>query len=751
MFRRFLRGNTESTQSDLVEIRPATTEKRDAPNGFAIPRSPVRHETSTSRDPPEEFRLKSNLPSDGIYFFGRGEEIDLGIGKLQNPLVYGTNAAVHGRFDASLIDASLPLASVPDTNEDRLPYWPSYYDCSPAQRRKYLEWLLSGRQDPEVEFGFVFIYFYGLERRVLVDRTDFMPVISEVMRLLMVYGKSNSFRRYGSSLLWMTIYLAFRGGDLPLKPLVNAIKITTSWTDETLGICLGILKSKSILLPVRLARTIAERDARSSSSVIVSRHREEFNKLFKLKYQERWGKGIQLDASKHPKRVDYFPASGSLLRNIHAADNQPIPPRPDVLGKLAQFKPLVAIWEECIESLRSFSRANRKAAGEVTAEVYETLPPELRIGEHPEEQAWLAAWEANVDQDDWPIVPVSDLAAIKNISPRDRLTKSQCNQLLATADAIGLGIEPDARITGKNYRWDERVTLFFHDGVILDDPTGYAAASVLLRLGASIAEADGTVDEGELGFINEHLQGQFNLSDAESKRLDRLQYLLLHSRSGDNSIGKALAKKLSLKHRRLVGEFLVGVAASDEVICKAEVKALRKAYRSLELEESELDQLIQRHEDAKTSTDVEKPEELHLDLDAVSKIMAETQQVATLLRAAMADEDEADDSELASAVDTPTGSLQLVSNVAVDAESIGSVDGDMIDRLDERYRPLLKSMLTEDEWSPADLRKLADEHGLMLGGAIEAINEWSTEYFGDWIIEEGDSFLVHKQLLQETN
>jgi len=36
-------------------------------------------------------------------------------------------------------------------------------------RRQGLRWLVDGRQDPNCYIGYVFLYFYGLERRLLVD------------------------------------------------------------------------------------------------------------------------------------------------------------------------------------------------------------------------------------------------------------------------------------------------------------------------------------------------------------------------------------------------------------------------------------------------------------------------------------------------------------------------------------------------------------------------------------------------------
>ncbi len=60
-----------------------------------------------------------------------------------------------------------------------------------------------------------------------------------------------------------------------------------------------------------------------------------------------------------------------------------------------------------------------------------------------------------------PLVPISRLAALKAVPPRKTLLKTQTQKLLATADCLGIGVEPDARLTGRNYRWDDVVTMFF--------------------------------------------------------------------------------------------------------------------------------------------------------------------------------------------------------------------------------------------------------------------------------------------------
>lgn len=664
------------------------------------------------------------------------------------PLVYATGAAQQGSFDASLIDGTLPVAPAGAPIEEGLPYWPNYYDCSPAQRAHYLDWLLSGKSDSDTELGYVFIYFYGLERRVLVDQADHLPIAQELIRLLPIYDSSNSFRRYASTLLWLTLYLSGQSAAVPQAIMAEAIKVTGRWNDELLGMCLAILHNGKQPLPAHVAFLVSQNDSRSSSSVIVRRHPDEFKMLFETKYREHFSDGIQLRASKRLKRIDYHPASGTLLRSLGTVDEVSLPRMPDILAISSQFKQIVQSWGESIEELKAYSRATRSSDGELTAEAYEALPTELQEGDHPEVDAWMQAWEAHVDDEGWPIVPVAALASIKAIPSRDRLTKAQCERLLRTADAIGLGVEPDARMTGKNYRWDERVTMFFLDGENGEDATNYVAASVLLRLGASIAEADGQVDKEELSFITEHLEGQFNLSDVDSKRLERLQYLLLHSRSGDNTISTMLAKRLPRQQRLLVGEFLVGVAAVDEVISKDEIKALRKAYKSLDLEVADLDKLIARHAAPQTGEVIttQQDTELRLDMQAISRIMTETREVAGILRDAMAE----DDGPEGSSRDSSATAIAVADPPARSSSSTSKVQHLTNDTdLDSRFRPFLAAVLERDEWTPSELRELSDRCHVMMSGAVETINEWSTEHFGDWLIEEGDTYHVRKDLIEE--
>jgi uncharacterized tellurite resistance protein B-like protein len=432
---------------------------------------------------------------------------------------------------------------------------------------------------------------------------------------------------------------------------------------------------------------------------------------------------------------------------------------PDVLAISSQFKPLLAIWEECIDGLRAYSRVHRDSGGtEMTAEAYESLPQELRDGSHPEENAWMDLWSEYADEDGWPLVPVARLAQLKGIAPRDCLTKPQCARILTTADAMGIGLEPDARLTGRPYRWNERISPFFLETDTPEDLTAYHAAAVLLRLGVSISAADGQIDPDELTLITDHLESQFDLTPNQSKRLGQLKYLLLHCGEANNTVSTVLKARLSYDHRLLVGKFLVGIAAADQIVTRDEVKALRAAYRALELDPARLDELLAPYLRSDTETSVPgagepEPQQFRLDMEAVSSIMAETREVASLLYRVMAEDDSADESAREApsessretgwqpVSDTMTATAICEPDAAQPEQTVGScLPG--IDGLPSRFQPFLRSLVARNRWSREEAAALAREHGVMLAGAVEAINEWSCEQFGDWLVEEEDAGLV---------
>jgi hypothetical protein len=80
----------------------------------------------------------------------------------------------------------------------------SYRKLSSHGRGRYLQWLAEGRTDREVPIEFVFLFFYGLERRLLTEdcpEEEAAELLAEVERLQETYSRNHAFANYSFRLL----------------------------------------------------------------------------------------------------------------------------------------------------------------------------------------------------------------------------------------------------------------------------------------------------------------------------------------------------------------------------------------------------------------------------------------------------------------------------------------------------------------------------------------------------------------------
>lgn len=75
----------------------------------------------------------------------------------------------------------------------------------------------------------------------------------------------------------------------------------------------------------------------------------------------------------------------------------------------------------------------------------------------------------------------------------------------------------------------------------------------------------------------------------------------------------------------------------------------------------------------------------------------------------------------------------------------GETDEDL-DGLDQRHRTLLIALLNRQQWDREDVERLADACGLMPDGALDTINEWGWEAFGEAILEHGAQVSVYREV-----
>jgi hypothetical protein len=269
--------------------------------------------TASFRVPPapKNFGTASWIPA--------GQAVTVSGTIIPGGMVYvGTKLATPGGFaDPALIDPSKSVARQGDYTERQMGYWPSYSDISPSARRAYLNWLAGGRSDPNADIGYVFLFFYGLERRILVDSqqdaaasAELPALAGELRRLLSIYGrKSGSFQGYAGRLLDLVSF-----ADTPAKLYEQPVPQFERGYQLPLHLrlALGQVAVDGARVPPHLALAWAQLEPSFNLRTPAVRCPEEFRRMFAVKYAEMCGAGMVMPRNRTKLKLTYNPASSGF-------------------------------------------------------------------------------------------------------------------------------------------------------------------------------------------------------------------------------------------------------------------------------------------------------------------------------------------------------------------------------------------------------------------------------------------------------
>jgi uncharacterized tellurite resistance protein B-like protein len=672
-----------------------------------------------------------------LLWAGKDVTLVFGASRLTGLLTYVVQGVDLGT-EPSAIVPRLAAASEPHFPSEReLPYWPRFADLTASQRRYYLDWLAGGRTSAPAEAGYAFLFFYGLERRALLDCEDIAVVFDEVVRMRKAFdgpaGQFNrSFTRYTTEFLWFLLNRDSKA--FTPKQFRAAFKLSLSArTDDWLAAATAWLCGRGYPLPEWLAFEIASRLPKSKRSVVAKRIGEELKEVFQKRYTERFGKGLNLKAGKAVRCIEYRPASAALAPckvPVHGPMNL-----------MSQFNPLSELWNDCIDDLRRLSTFAGHDDG-MTVERWRAMPPDLRANvDHPLTDRFAEFIAARAGESGDTLVLPRELATLMGVSESKKLSPAVARKVAETVEDVGYCVEPDARVSGRGYDDQSPVTLYLNMIQTPIDPSRYRAVSALLEVCIAIAAADGDVDEAELTKLARRIDEVFVFNEAEHRRLDALRALRVAKRGATTDACRSV-KQLERSQRELIGRLMVAVVGGDGAVTATQIKAIRKVYGAIGFEKPEVDKLVAGMVPTDDLTTVvaavsgpagEKlppppgilPAPLTFDRLAIAAKLAETREVARLLAEAMnADVDEEDNTAVTVEFTAPPP-----------AEVIAPAAPAMPTTIAEFYR----EVISKPAWTRDELSAAARSRGLMLAGAIETVNDWSTEqYGGPLLYEDGD-------------
>ena len=280
-------------------------------------------------------------------------------------------------------------------------YWPSYSTIAPTCRAAYLQWLANGRHAPNAYIGYVFLYFYGLERRLLIDaqrsavaRAEREILVAEVRRLLGIYGTNNSFQSYAEGLL---AFVTPDDGERRYLYPPSAHRDRWDLPFE-LQLGLGQLAADARPVPADWALAWLRLHPEGWLRTPATRCPDEFCEVFTRRYRERYGDGLMLEPGGAILGKRYHPASAGI------SESQ-LPPGqrvPDVASLEAPLTRLREVAGEACDDLDAYSRyIGRHPGGVGTAAALALLPPGIERPADPVALTVAVANKASAKYDEW--------------------------------------------------------------------------------------------------------------------------------------------------------------------------------------------------------------------------------------------------------------------------------------------------------------------------------------------------------------
>ena len=626
-----------------------------------------------------------------------------------------------------------------------VPYWPSYSTISPGDRAAYLEWLAGGRSDPDAYIGYVFLFFYGLERRALAGpeplenaTPDLRAITREVERLLSLYGpRSRSFAGYAGGFL--SLFTAATQQTARSYEGQPPAGLVAGELPLLLKLGLGQAAADQRPLPVDWARAWVE--ATTPLRTPATRCPDEFRALFRVRYAEVFGEGLRLSSMRTKLAWTYRPASASFGGQFTVQLDVP-----DVTAQARPLTKLVALAERCCDDLDAYSRwvgRHRETSGLATVAL---LPAEIAASHASEDvEALCRSLETAIGGGRQAVIDADPLIRAWPSETEGKLAKADAVLLAQALERRGYGLEPDVRFGGRVLTAPGHAVAFrLSTGTPTAASRSYEAATLLVHLAAVLAMADDDVDEAERGYVVDHLQTALHLAEAERARLTAHFTWLQLDPPGNAGIKKRVAT-VAKAQREEIAKFLVTLAAADGRIAPAEVAALTKIYGLLGLDPQSayrdvhaLGELLREEpvtvRPASPTREFTIPEgpgaevPIALDMRRVARTLADTAAVTAIL-----DEVFNDDEEVAPQAGPKPG--PAATGRPPDTRS--------------RERELLRALGERAEWSRLEFEHLAERLRLMPDGALERLNEAALDRFGAPVCDGDDPIVIHTTLIKE--
>lgn len=609
-----------------------------------------------------------------------------------------------------------------DSSAEKLNFPPNYNELDQSQQGSYIKWLANNKPAAE-DMGYVYLYYYGLEYRALIEKQNQKDILFEVIDLVSKFKKL----RYGYDFI---VYLTLTIDNFSVEENDRLSKFYIENKQKYLN---------NTAYNTILKKLLPHSQFKKEFSPVLLIHDSEQEKLTARKkellgYYVKHALENLNDTDIYTSRkqlYNYYMAmkSSPFIDTFYTAHNaipyEALVPNPKVKKLYAHAQTIIK--EEIKQTIKNFANSS---APLTEIEKFLALPETLRRELTPPP---LFHFKESA------VTSIEDIAGMLGFAFDNAITLRQSNLIADACEALGYEIEPSAALEKKAYKKEEMVILYEKEFIKKTSSEQYQTASLFADLGYQIAIEDNELAQAEITVIENFIKKEFPITQAELCRLQMRGKLIFQTKKTKTAETiKRLAKTANSNVRETIIRFTLAIAGKDGIIKEKEYKLLQKIAGQLAITEERLKAIVTQFIDTANEAVIleqlsfgasknsqgsaEKPAEkikLQLNSEKLAKVQINTAEIHTVLQKIFGEEqEEARQSE--------------PKEETVPEENEQNQPGNDLQNI-------ITVLLEKENWTRNELLNIIQDKGLMLNSLLDQINEWAENEYGDFLIEEDEN------------
>lgn len=660
----------------------------------------------------------------------------------------------HGH-EPGLVNPDLKVGTNDDYTVRQLNYFPRYDEASEDARAAFLNWLAKGRRDPAADLGYVYLFYYGLERRAFIDAaldpgaaSEIPGICAEVAALLSVYGQNYAFAARAQSFLQVCNAKMLAERRLYLEsPEAYPLQKDNGFAHR---LALSQAVHDGHPLPMdwwfSWLRYSLPRTKPFVSPFFRRLYEFELPLVFPNGIVEKFKPGSADRLSVEHEFV--YPG----LESKRAKADFGIPDFTSEKGRVAGL--LSAFGHKIGEKLEAHTRlASRSPQKAEAVEGMLLLPVSL----WPEQARNTFEQKALELRGPNPILDATPLSSL--LQPMTLSEKLERPVYLNFIDRLvndyGVSVEPDPRFGSALPGWESSIVLFTLRGK--ESPS--EATEAYLRKAAEVwfysvlARADGEVFEPEVTQAEAFIA---RMKGTESQRT-RLR-AALRANLAQPLMMSGMKKRIDLLEPadkpRIASNLVLMCQANGGLTNVANIRVLEKLFQALDQDPEGLYSMAHAGvasrvpDSTSRKTGKSAPAGFALDLSKIESLRAETTEVGEVLGAIFAEDTTTSPAAIAAPIAPTTEKAESVA-FSEPSQPASPADAGAFLCLDAPHSALARELMVQQTWSRADVEQKCSALGLMLEAALERINDAAFDVAGDALFEGDDEIVRNDYVAKE--